>query len=112
MSEPAKEPTTVLSLPMLKTPQEAKAFTKKNFGHVVTHCFTVQANPTFSGSVGTGKYNFVISDDNSLMQTDWIKSLWYNLWTNVMVSFLLTNYQIGKLLNSRLAAITLLDLGY
>jgi hypothetical protein len=48
---------------MLKTPQEARAFAKKNFGHVVTHCFTVQANPTFSGSVGTGKYIFVISDD-------------------------------------------------
>jgi hypothetical protein len=63
MSEPAKEPTTVLSLPMLKTPQEARAFAKKNFGHVVTYCFTVQANPTFSGSVGTGKYIFVISDD-------------------------------------------------
>jgi hypothetical protein len=62
MTGPAKE-TTVLSLPLLKTPKEAKAFAKKNFGHVVLHCFTVQANPTFSGSVGTGKYIFVIDDD-------------------------------------------------
>lgn len=63
MTTPAEEPTTVLSLPLLKTPKEAKAFVKKNFGHVVLHCFTVQANPTFSGSVGTGKYIFVIDDD-------------------------------------------------
>lgn len=63
MTGPAEEPTTVLSLPLLKTPQEAKAFVKENFGHVVLHCFTVQANPTFSGSVGTGKYIFVIDDD-------------------------------------------------
>jgi hypothetical protein len=63
MTPPAEEPTTVLSLPLLKTPKEAKAFAKKNFGHVVLHCFTVQANPTFSGSVGTGKYIFVIDDD-------------------------------------------------
>lgn len=57
MTAPADEPTTttVLSLPLLKTPKEAKTFVKKNFGHVVLHCFTVQANPTFSGSVGTGK---------------------------------------------------------
>jgi hypothetical protein len=63
MTTPAEEPTTVLSLPLLKTPKEAKAFVKKNFGHVVLHCFTVQANPSFSGSVGTGKYIFVIDDD-------------------------------------------------
>jgi hypothetical protein len=63
MSPPAEEPTTVLSLPLLKTPKEAKTFANKNFGHVVLHCFTVQANPTFSGSVGTGKYIFVIDDD-------------------------------------------------
>jgi hypothetical protein len=63
MTTPAEEPTTVLSLPLLKTPKEAKAFVKKNFGHVVLHCFTVQANPTFSGSVGTGKYIFMIDDD-------------------------------------------------
>ena len=62
MTAPAEEPTAP-SLPMLKTSQEAKAFAKKNFGHVVLQCFTVQANPTFSGSVGTGKYIFVISDD-------------------------------------------------
>jgi hypothetical protein len=62
MTETAKE-TTVLSLPMLKTPEEAEAFAKENFGHVVLHCFTVQANPNFSGSVGTGKYIFVIDDD-------------------------------------------------
>src|SRR5215217_8030500 len=62
MTGPAKE-TTVLYLPLLKTPKEAKAFAKKNFSHVVLHCFTVQANPTFSGSVGTGKYIFVINDD-------------------------------------------------
>ena len=62
MTGPAKE-TTVLYLPLLKTPKEAKAFAKKNFSHVVLHCFTVQANPTFSGSVGTGKYIFVIDDD-------------------------------------------------
>ena len=62
MTPPAEEPTTVLSLPLLKTPQEAEAFAKKNFSHVVLHCFTVQANPTFSGSVGTGKYIFVIDD--------------------------------------------------
>ena len=57
MTAPADEPTTttVLSLPLLKTPKEAKTFVKQNFGHVVLHCFTVQANPTFSGSVGTGK---------------------------------------------------------
>ena len=30
---------------------------------LLLHCFTVQANPTFSGSVGTGKYIFVINDD-------------------------------------------------
>ena len=63
MTTPAEEPTTVLTLPLIKTPKEAKAFVKKNFGHVVLHCFTVQANPTFSGSVGTGKYIFVIDDD-------------------------------------------------
>jgi hypothetical protein len=62
MTETAKE-TTALSLPMLKTPEEAEAFAKENFGHVVLHCFTVQANPNFSGSVGTGKYIFVIDDD-------------------------------------------------
>ena len=62
MTAPSKEPT-VLSLPLLKTPQEAKAFAKEKFGHVVLHCFTVQANPSFSGSVGTGKYIFVIDDD-------------------------------------------------
>lgn len=62
MKGPPEEPT-VLSLPLLKTPQEAKAFVKKNFGHVVLQCFTVQANPNFSGSVGTGKYIFVIDDD-------------------------------------------------
>src|SRR5918998_1691212 len=62
MTGPAKE-TKVLSLPMLKTPKEAKAFAKKNFGHVVLHCFTVQANPDFSSSFGTGKYIFVIDDD-------------------------------------------------
>jgi hypothetical protein len=63
MTPPSEEPTTVMSLPLLKTPKEAKAFAKKNFGHVVLHCFTFQANPTFSGSVGTGKYIFVIDDD-------------------------------------------------
>lgn len=66
MTAPADEPTTtttVLSLPLLKTPKEANTFVKQNFGHVVLHCFTVQANPTFSGSVGTGKYIFVIDDD-------------------------------------------------
>ena len=63
MTPPAEEPTTVLSLPLLKTPQEAKTFVKQNFGHVVIHCFTVQANPSFSGSVGTGKYIFVIDGD-------------------------------------------------
>ena len=57
------EKPTVLSLPLLKTPQEAKVFAEKNFGHVVIHCFTVQANPSFSGSAGTGKYIFVIDDD-------------------------------------------------
>jgi hypothetical protein len=62
MKGPPEKPT-VLSLPLLKTPQEAKAFVKKNFGHVVLQCFTVQANPNFSGSVGTGKYIFVIDDD-------------------------------------------------
>lgn len=62
MKGPPEEPT-VLSLPLLKTPKEAKAFVKKNFGHVVLQCFTVQANPNFSGSVGTGKYIFVIDDD-------------------------------------------------
>jgi hypothetical protein len=62
MKGPPEKPT-VLSLPLLKTPQEAKAFAKKNFGHVVIHCFTVQANPSFSGSIGTGKYIFVIDDD-------------------------------------------------
>jgi hypothetical protein len=62
MTGPAKE-TTVQSLPLLKTTKEAKAFVKKNFGHVVLQCFTVQANPNFSGSVGTGKYIFVIDDD-------------------------------------------------
>lgn len=62
MTAPTDEPT-VLSLPLLKTPKEAEEFAKKNFGHVVLHCFTVQANPTFSGSVGTGKYIFVIDDD-------------------------------------------------
>jgi hypothetical protein len=62
MTAPTDEPT-VMSLPLLKTPEEAKAFAKKYFGHVVLHCFTVQANPTFSGSVGTGKYIFVIDDD-------------------------------------------------
>jgi hypothetical protein len=63
MTPPAEEPTTVLSLSLLKTPQEAKAFVKRNFGHVVLQCFTVQANPSFSGSIGTGKYIFVIDDD-------------------------------------------------
>jgi hypothetical protein len=63
MTPSAEEPTTVLSLPLLKTPQEAKAFVKKNFGHVVLKCFTIQANPKFSGSVGTGKYIFVVNDD-------------------------------------------------
>jgi hypothetical protein len=63
MTTPAEEPTTVLSLPLLKTPKEAKAFVKKNFGRVVLQFFTVQANPTFSGSVGTGKYIFVIDDN-------------------------------------------------
>jgi hypothetical protein len=63
MTPTAEEPTTVLSLPLLKTPKEAKAFVKENFGHVVLNCFTVQANPTFSGSVGTGKFIFVIDDD-------------------------------------------------
>ncbi len=63
MTGPSDEPTTVLSLPLLKKPKEAKAFAKKNFGHVVLHCFTVQANPDFSGSFGTGKYIFVIDDD-------------------------------------------------
>ncbi len=63
MNPPAEEPTTILSLPLLKTPQEAKAFAKENFGHVVLHCFTVQANHTFSGCVGAGKYIFVIDDD-------------------------------------------------
>ena len=62
MKGPPEKPT-VLSLPLLKTPKEAEEFAKKNFGHVVLHCFTVQANPTFSGSVGTGKYIFVIDDD-------------------------------------------------
>ena len=62
MKGPPEKPT-VLSLPLLKTPKEAKAFVKKNFGHVVLQCFTVQANPNFSGSVGTGKYIFVIDDD-------------------------------------------------
>lgn len=62
MSAPPKE-KPVSSLPMLKTPQEAEEFAKKNLGHIVLHCFTIQANPTFSGSVGTGKYIFVISDD-------------------------------------------------
>jgi hypothetical protein len=62
MKGPPEKPT-VLSLPLLKTPQEAKAFVKKNFGHVVLQYFTVQANPNFSGSVGTGKYIFVIDDD-------------------------------------------------
>jgi hypothetical protein len=62
MKGPPEKPT-VLSLPLLKTPQEAKVFVKKNFGHVVLQCFTVQANPNFSGSVGTGKYIFVIDDD-------------------------------------------------
>ena len=62
MKGPPEKPT-VLSLPLLKTPKEAEEFAKKNFGHVVLHCFTVQANPTFSGSVGTGKYIFVINDD-------------------------------------------------
>jgi hypothetical protein len=62
MTEATKDPT-VISLPLLKTPQEAKAFVKENFGHVILHCFTVQANPTFSGSVGTGKYIFVIDDN-------------------------------------------------
>jgi hypothetical protein len=62
MTEPTNE-TTVISLPLIKTPQEAEEFAKKNFGHVVLHCFTVQANPNFSGSVGAGKYSFVINDD-------------------------------------------------
>jgi hypothetical protein len=62
MKGPPEKPT-VLSLPLLKTPKEAEEFAKKNFGHVVLHCFTVQANSTFSGSVGTGKYIFVIDDD-------------------------------------------------
>ncbi len=62
MKGPPEKPT-VVSLPLLKTPQEAKAFAKEKFGHVVLHCFTVQANPSFSGSVGTGKYIFVIDDD-------------------------------------------------
>jgi hypothetical protein len=62
MKGPPEKPT-VLSLPLLKTPQEAEEFAKQNFGHVVLHCFTVQANPNFSGSVGAGKYMFVINDD-------------------------------------------------
>jgi hypothetical protein len=62
MTVPKDEPT-VLSLTLLRTPKEAKTFVKQNFGHVVLHCFTLQANPTFSGSVGTGKYIFVIDDD-------------------------------------------------
>jgi hypothetical protein len=62
MTTPAKE-RTVPSLPLLKTPQEAEEFVKENFGHVVLHYFTIQANPNFSGSVGTGKYIFVIDDD-------------------------------------------------
>ena len=62
MTVPTDKPT-VLSLPLLRTPKEAKTFAKQNFGHVVLHCFTLQANPTFSGSVGTGKYIFVIDDD-------------------------------------------------
>jgi hypothetical protein len=62
MTAPAEEPT-VLSLPLLKTPQKAEEFAKENFGHVVFHCFTVQANPNFSSSVGAGKYIFVINDD-------------------------------------------------
>jgi hypothetical protein len=61
MTAPPKKTTT--SLPLLKTPEEAKAFVKENFGHVVLNCFTVQANPSFSGSVGTGKYILVIDDD-------------------------------------------------
>ena len=62
MTVPTDEPT-VLSLPLLKTPEEAETFVKQNFGHIILHCFTLQANPTFSGSVGTGKYIFVIDDD-------------------------------------------------
>jgi hypothetical protein len=62
MTVPTDEPI-VLSLPLLRTPKEARMFVKQNFGHVVLHCFTLQANPTFSGSVGTGKYIFVIDDD-------------------------------------------------
>ena len=62
MTVPTDEPT-VLSLPLLRTPKQAKTFVKQNFGHVVLHCFTLQANPIFSGSVGTGKYIFVIDDD-------------------------------------------------
>jgi hypothetical protein len=62
MKGPPEKPT-VLSLPLLKTPKEAEEFAKKNFGHVVLHCFTVQANPSSSGSIGTGKYIFVIDDD-------------------------------------------------
>lgn len=62
MTAPTEEPT-ILSLPLLKTPQDAAEFAKENFGHVVLQCFTVQANPTFSGSIGTGKYIFVIDDE-------------------------------------------------
>lgn len=112
MTPPAEEPTTVISLPLLKTPKEAKAFAKKNFGHVVLHCFTVQANPTFSGSVGTGKYIFVIGDDEFPEAGKLDKELVVESVDKHNGPFLLKNYQIGKLLNFQLAAITLLDLDY